>query len=299
MKIIIIGGGPAGRIAAIESSQIGEDATLIEKDNLGGKCLNYGCMVTSGLNEVARFIKDSQKFSELRITSEIDDVNYQNLSKGIKNIISKIRSVEENETKDAGVELVKGNAEIIKVENKEIIVDGETYEYDKLIMATGSRAYIPPINGSNHAKIFKDVLKFKEVPQNLIIVGSGVVAAEYAGVFSALGSQVHILCRNQFLGVVDDDVKSYIVKKLLPNVVILENLKVNEISENGLTSDKGFMYGDVLLATGMTPNSELLNGIANLGDKGEVIVNQRMETSQDDIYAAGDSNWRNWNNTRC
>ncbi len=288
MKIIIIGGGPAGRIAAIESSQIGEDATLIEKDNLGGKCLNYGCMVTSGLNEVARFIKDSQKFSELRITSEIDDVNYQNLSKGIKNIISKIRSVEENETKDAGVELVKGNAEIIKVENKEIIVDGETYEYDKLIMATGSRAYIPPINGSNHAKIFKDVLKFKEVPQNLIIVGSGVVAAEYAGVFSALGSQVHILCRNQFLGVVDDDVKSYIVKKLLPNVVILENLKVNEISENGLTSDKGFMYGDVLLATGMTPNSELLNGIANLGDKGEVIVNQRMETSQDDIYAAGD-----------
>ena len=288
MKIIVIGGGPAGRLAAIEASQIGVEITLIEKEYLGGKCLNHGCMVTSALNDVARFIKDSQKFNELNITPEIDGINFQNLSKCIKEIISKIRSVEEAETKDAGVEILKGTAKIIDPKRKQAIVDNETYEFDKLIMATGSRAYIPPIKGSENAKTHRDILEYKEIPEKLIIVGSGVIAAEFAGVFSALGSQVHVLCRNSFLGVLEDEVKNYVTKKLLEKVEIHENHKVNEINRKGLTSDTGFMYGDVLLATGMTPNSEILNGIVDVGDKGEVIVNQRMETSAKDIYAAGD-----------
>ncbi len=288
MKIIVIGGGPAGRLAAIEASQIGEDVTLIEKEYLGGKCLNYGCMVISGLNEVARFIKDSQKFNELGITPEIDGINFPNLSKGIKNIIAKIRRVEETETRDAGVQILEGIAEINDKKSKEVKVDDETYEFDKLIMATGSRAYIPLIKGSEYAKTYRDVLEFKEIPEKLIIVGSGVIAAEFAGVFSALGSQVHVLCRNSFLGLLEKDIKNYVVKKLLDNVIIHENLEVNEINQNGITSDNGFMPGEVLLATGMTPNSEMLKGIVDMGDKGEVLVNQKMETSAKDIYAAGD-----------
>ncbi len=288
MKILVVGGGPAGRIAAIEAAQIGEEVTLFEKEYLGGKCLNHGCMVTSGLNDVARFIKDSQKFNEMNITTKIDDINFQNLSKGIKNIIAKIRRVEEAETKDAGVEILNNTVEIINQKNKEVIVNDETYQFDKLIMATGSRGYIPPIKGSENAKTYTDVLEFKDVPEKLIIVGSGVIAAEYAGVFSALGSKVHVLCRNSFLRVLEEDVKKYVIKKLLDEVEIHENLKVNEIKQNGLTSDKGFMHGDVLLATGMTPNSEILNGIVDIGNNGEVLVNQRMETSARDIYAAGD-----------
>ncbi len=288
MKILIIGGGPAGRLAAIEAAQIGEEVILIEKEYIGGKCLNHGCMINSALNDVARFIKDSQKFNELNITSKINDINFQNLSKGIKDTISKIRRAEETETKKANVKILKGTAEKIDSKNKEVIVDSKTYEFDKLIMTTGSRAYIPPIKGSENAKTYEDILEFKEVPENLIIVGSGVIAAEYAGIFSALGSKVHVLCRNNFLGVLEEDVKNYIVKKLLSKIEIHENLKVNEIKKDGIITDKGFMQGDVLLATGMTPNSELLNDIVDIGETGEVIVNQRMETSAKDIYAAGD-----------
>jgi dihydrolipoamide dehydrogenase len=288
MKILIIGGGPAGRLAAIEAAHIGEEVLLIEKENIGGKCLNHGCMINSALNDVAKFIKDSQKFNELNITSEIYDINFQNLSKGIKDTISKIRRAEEVETKTANVEILKGTAEIINIENKEVIVDSETYEFDKLIMTTGSRAYIPPIKGSENAKTYEDILEFKKVPENLIIVGSGVIAAEYAGIFSAIGSKVHVLCRNHFLGVLEEDIKKYIVKKLLDEVEIHDNLKVNEIKKDGLTTDNGFLHGDVILATGMTPNSELLNDIVDIGDNGEVLVNQRMETSAKDIYAAGD-----------
>ncbi len=288
MKILIVGGGPAGRIAAIEAAQIGEDVTLFEKEYLGGKCLNHGCMVTSGLNEVARFIKNSQKFKEMNITPRIYDINFQNLSQGIKKVITKIRKVEEAETRDAGVEILNKTVEIINPKNKEVTVNDESFEFDKLIMATGSRAFIPAIKGSENAKTYTDVLEFKEVPEKLIIVGSGLIAAEYAGVFSALGSEVHVLCRNSFLRVLEEDVKKYVVTKLLDDVKIHENLKVDEIKQSGLTSDKGFMHGDVLLATGMTPNSEILNGIVDISNNGEVIVNQRMETSAKDIYAAGD-----------
>ena len=210
-------------------------------------------MINSALNDVARFIKDSQKFNELNITSKINDINFQNLSKGIKDTISKIRRAEETETKKANVKILKGTAEKIDSKNKEVIVDSKTYEFDKLIMTTGSRAYIPPIKGSENAKTYEDILEFKEVPENLIIVGSGVIAAEYAGIFSALGSKVHVLCRNNFLGVLEEDVKNYIVKKLLSKIEIHENLKVNEIKKDGIITDKGFMQGDVLLATGMNP----------------------------------------------
>lgn len=294
MKLIVIGGGPAGRTAAIEASQIGEDVTLIEKNYLGGKCLNEGCMVVSGLNDVAKFLKDSRRFHELGITSGSVDVDFQEISKGIKDTIAKIRSIHEAETSDADVEVIKGTAEIVDTRendsqnNLEVLVNHEYHNFDKLIVATGSRAHIPPIKGCEYAKTYEDVLEFKEVPENLIIVGSGVIAAEFAGIFSAMGSQVHVMCRNKFLSVLEDDLKNYAVKKLLDGIIIHENVQFQEINQTGLNTGLGFIEGDVLLAAGLTPNSELLNGFVDLGEKGEVLVNKRMETSRENVYAVGD-----------
>lgn len=304
MQVMIIGGGPAGRTAAIEAVQIGEKVTLIEKAYLGGKCLNEGCMVVSGLNDLAKFLKDSKRFHELGIISDASQVDFEVVSKGIKDTITKIRSIHEAETREAGVEVIEGAAEFVggsadqngivdkvEVEDKneiKVLVNGETHEFDKLILATGSRAYIPPIKGAEDAKTYRDVLEFKEVPEKLIIMGSGVIAAEFASIFSAMGSEVHVLCRNKFLKVLEDDAKNYLVRKLLDDVVIHENVQFEEITHEGLNTGLGFIEGEVLLATGMTPNSELLKGIVDLGEKGEVLVNKRMETSLKDVYAAGD-----------
>lgn len=287
MKLIVIGGGPAGKTAAIEASQIGEDVTLIEKKYLGGKCLNEGCMVVSGLNDVAKFVKDSRRFHEMGITSQDIDINFEKMSEGVENTIEKIRKVYDVETSDADVEVIKGTAKVDDDGNG-VTVNDEYLEFDKLIVATGSRAHIPPIPGSENAKTYRDVLNFKNVPDELIIVGSGVIAAEFAGIFSSLGSQIHIICRNEFLKMLDQDVKEYVVKKLLNDVELHENLPVKEIETKGIISENGFIEGDVLLATGLIPNSEILQGIVDIGDKGEVKVNQKMETSHKDIYAAGD-----------
>ncbi|MCE5214804.1 MAG: NAD(P)/FAD-dependent oxidoreductase [Methanobacterium sp.] len=285
MKIMIIGGGPAGKTAAREASQIGEEVTLIEKNLLGGKCLNEGCMVVSGLNDVAKFFKDSQRFYELGISSNPVEIDYEKLAQGVKDTIAKIRSVHEAETREADIEILNGEA---TVQEGQVQVNDEEHQYDRLIIATGSKAFIPPIKGAEKAATYEDILDFKTIPDELIIVGSGVIAAEFAGIFSSLGSQVHILCRNQFLKMLDEDVKKYVERKLLENVEIQENVQVKLIKKEGLYTDNIFLKGDVLLATGMRPNSDIINEMVNLGDRGEVIVNQQMESNHKHIYAAGD-----------
>jgi dihydrolipoamide dehydrogenase len=285
MKIIVIGGGPAGRTAAIEAAQIGEDVTLIEKDKLGGKCLNEGCMVVSGLNDVAKFKRDSEKYKNKGITSQAVEVDFDKLAEGVRETIKKLREVNETETLKAGVEILKGAAQL---ENNKVLLDGDVLSYDKLIVATGAGASIPNLKGSEHGKTYRDVLDFKRIPQELIIIGSGVIAAEFASIFSMLGSKVHVLCRNQFLKMVDNDLKGYVLRKLLQDVQIQENIQVEEITEYGLLTDKGRISGDVLFATGMKPNSKIVEDLVNLGERGEIRVNQQMQTSNPDIYAAGD-----------
>jgi len=285
MNLIIVGGGSAGRTASIEAAQIGENVTLIEMDEIGGKCLNTGCMVICGLNDVARFSKNAQKFNQIGITNVNLKIDFEKVAEGIKNTTAKIRGVITSETIKAGVNIVRGNA---KIAQGFVTVDGKDYPYDKLIIATGSHAFIPPLKGVEYAKTYKDMLDYKEVPEKMIIVGSGTIATELAGVFSLMGTEVLILCRSTFLKDVEPDIRNYIKEKLLKDVEILENIPVTEIYPDGVLTKSGRFNGEVILAVGMNPNSELAKDLVELGGKGEIIVNKRMETSHKDIYAAGD-----------
>jgi dihydrolipoamide dehydrogenase len=285
MKVVVIGGGSAGRTASMEAAELGENVTLIEMDKIGGKCLNTGCMVVCGLNDVARFLKNNQKFNEMGIVSTKPEIDFEKVADGIKQITGKVRGVLTSETKKTGVNIVEGNAE---VGDGFVSVDGKDHPYDKLIVATGSHAFIPELKGSEYAKTYKDVLNYKKAPEKMIIIGSGVIATEFAGIFSAMGTEVHVLSRSSFLKQVDPDIKTYIVNKLLKDVKIHENQGVTEIHPDGVSTNTEHITGEVLLATGMTPNSELVKDLVNTGKRGEILVNKRMETSHKNIYAAGD-----------
>jgi len=165
MKIIVIGGGPAGKTAAIEAAQIGEEVTLIEKEYLGGKCLNEGCMVVSGLNDVAKFIDDSRRFKEMGIINQIPDLDYENIAQGMRTVLEKIRAVHEAETSEVGVDVIMGTATVAE-EGQSVTVNQEQIEYDRLIVATGSSAFIPPIKGVENASTYSDVLNFKKSRKN-------------------------------------------------------------------------------------------------------------------------------------
>lgn len=287
MKIIVIGGGPAGKTAAVEAAQIGEEVTLIEKEYLGGKCLNEGCMVVAGLNDVARFIKDSHTYNELGIISQPLEVDFEKLSDGMKDTIKKIRSVHDAEASEVGIEVVKGTA-TVDGDSQSVTVNQKQLKYDKLVVATGASPYIPPIKGTENAITYQDVLSLKKVPEKLLIIGSGVIATEFAGIFSMFGSEVKMLCRDPFLEMLEDDARDYVERKLLDDVEIRKDVQTDEITDNGLYLSGEFLEGDVFLATGLKPNSQILGGIADLGSEREVMVNSKMETSQENIYAAGD-----------
>lgn len=285
MKMVIIGGGPAGRSAATEAAQLEAEVTLIEKEHIGGTCLHEGCMVVCGLNDVVRFNEDSRNYKKMGIIPEKLPINYSKVAAGIKEVTGKIEKVLKHETLQSGVEIVLGEA---KIKEGEVEVNGKNYPYDKLLIATGSRPFIPPIQGVENALTYKDVLNFRKVPENLNIIGSGSIAAEFAGIFSSLGSKVTVLCRNQFLSNLDSEIKDYVVKHLLRDVEVQENVQVNEITNNGALTTREPVEGIMFLATGMTPNSEIVRGLVELGPKNVIMVNEQMKTSNPSIYAAGD-----------
>ena len=289
MKIVIIGAGPAGRFAAMYAAENGNDVTLIEKKHIGGKCLNQACMVVCALSDVARHIRDAENFNKIGVLDFEAKINYENISKHIKETQKKIHKIITKETVNTGVEFVHGNA-TVNAEEKIVIVDeDDEYPYDKLLICTGSSPNIPKIKGAEKAMTYKDTLKLKEVPEKLVIIGGGSTAAEYAGIYSSMGSQVDVLCRTQFLKILNDtEAEEYIVSKLLKNTMIHENVIIKEITDTSVITNYGEIEGRVLLATGVKANSEIVKDFVEIDEKGHIIVDEYMQTSNKDIYAAGD-----------
>lgn len=288
-KIVIIGAGPAGRFASMAAAEQGNDVTLIENKHIGGKCLNQACMVVCALSDVSKHVLAAQNFDELGIIDNKPVVDYEKVTKLIKETQKKIRKVITKETEGTGVEYVQGTAEVDAKRKIVIVNEDDEYPYDKLLVCTGSSPFIPNIPGVEKAYTYKDTLKIKEVPENLVIIGGGSTAAEYAGIFSSLGSHVEVLCRSRFLKMLNDtEAEEYIVANLLKNTIIHENVEIKEITDTSVITNYGEIKGDVLLATGVTPNSEILKNIVELDEKGNIIVDEYMQTSNEDIYAAGD-----------
>lgn len=285
MQIVIIGGGPAGRTSAIELAKLGENVTLIEEKHVGGTCLNEGCMMINGLSEIARFLDDSENYNQLGIMNINCEFEYEPIATGVKKTLNIFRSINETEILENNVNLIYGKATI--VDNK-IKVNDELLEYDKLLIATGAKPNYPSIKGIKNALTYKDILSIKKLPKKLIIIGSGIMATEFSWIFSSMGSEVKMLCRSNFLKMLNKEHKEYIQKHLLKKVEILEDVKITEIKENKVITNKGEFEGTILLASGTKPNSEIMEGIVELGDNGEILVDEYMQSSKEDIYAAGD-----------
>ncbi len=306
MRIAILGGGPAGYVAAIRAAQLGAEVILAEKDKVGGTCLNRGCIPTKVLLHTTVEIENINKdFKEMGIDITGAEVNWKQLQKRKDKIISKLV---------AGVESLLKSNKITKISGEgsfkstgEIVVrsgaEETTVDFDYAVIATGSKPVTIPLPGVNLPGVITsdEVLSLDEVPKSMAIIGGGVIGTEIASVYSTLGCKVSIVeMLPDIVSNMDKDIVKPLKEKLINSGVdIYLDTRVVSISESseGLQLNAVTPQGSlsvpaekILLSIGRKPVTDNLS-LENAGiktDRGRITVNKNMQTNIENIYAAGD-----------
>ena len=286
MANIIIGSGPAGRLGSYELGKLGKEAILIEKNYIAGTCLNEGCMVICALSDISKFIDSNRRFNEYGFIKSQIEISYEKIVEKIIETQEFVRNINQMENESVGNQIIYGEAEI---DGDNIKVNGESLEYDNLLIATGARPHIPDVKGKEYGLTNKDILKIDDIPDKINIIGGGIIACEIANIFSTLGSEVNVIVRSEFLKEIDSDIKKYMLNHILNNVNILEHTDISECGKNKVVLTNGEeLEGIPFFATGRVPNSEIAEGFVDINPDKTIKVNEYMQTSRDNVYAAGD-----------
>lgn len=304
--ITVLGGGPGGYVAAIKAAQMGAKTVLIEKEDIGGVCLNWGCIPTKTLLKSAKVYDDITRSEEFGISianrssifinwtkmQERKDKVVKRLTDGVKVLLNK-----------NGVDVIQGFGEIIDKNN--LKVNGEMIRTKNLIIATGASPRIPDIEGikaamsNGYVLTSKEILELKDIPEKLVIIGGGVIGCEFAVLYKTLGTKVTILQRsNRILGNVDKDIREEMAKIMESNgIKIVYNVSIDKFDNNRIyvnsNGEKHVFEGDkILISMGNIPNTKGLEGLGiNITQKG-IVTNEKLETNVAGIYAVGDVNGR-------
>lgn len=295
--IVVLGGGPAGRIAAMRLASAGRKVTLVEAGGLsgiGGQCLHVGCMPVCALNDVARFISAAGRFSDLGITLNRPEIRFPELLARTREVQEKIAEILDSETKESGVTLAYGK--FGRIEGRQVFIGDEPVEAEAVLIATGSRPNVPKVEGIGLHGVYTShtLWSMPSLPEEITIVGGGVMAAEFAYIFNAFGSRVTVVARSTFLPGLDRHLRSLAITEL-SGVRILEGTPLLSIEGcSRVTGVRIRREGEestipsaaVLIAAGLVPRSESVEGVEK-GPIGEVIVDNHMRTSVPGVFAAG------------
>ena len=298
----VIGGGPGGYVAAIRGAQLGLSVVLIEKESLGGICLNWGCIPTKSLLNSAKVIKSVKESNYLGI--QLD-----NLKINLDKIFQNSRIASEKLVGGVGYLLKKNNVTVIKGEatllgSSEIKIVNENTEViksDNIVLATGARARKLEGVETDGERIwdYKDALKGLFLPKNLLIVGSGAIGMEFASFYNSVGSNVTVIeSMDRILINEDIEVSKFAKKSFEKNgIKIILNSKLMKVTKEPDrlhvqidSTPKSLKFDAVLIAVGIVGNSDNL-GLEKLGvelEASHIKVNQFYATNVNGIYAIGD-----------
>jgi dihydrolipoamide dehydrogenase len=198
VDVFIIGGGPGGYSCAIRASQLGLKVALVEKEHLGGVCLNRGCIPTKTLSHTAEVLTWVRKGSEIGINSENVTFDLQKAMSKKDRVTAKLRAGTGYLMKKNGVDVHLGTARIInagRVEVTDATGKSEVYETKNIVIATGSSPITPGVFGFDGERVItsNEMLALKEVPEALLVIGAGVIGCEFASIFSTFGSKVTLV----------------------------------------------------------------------------------------------------------
>ena len=304
-QLIVIGTGPGGYIAAIRAAQLGLKTAVVEKDELGGTCLNWGCIPTKTWVRTAHLYEQIQHAKEFGIDVGEPKINWSVLVERKNKVVKQLTGGVGVLLKGRGVEIFKGTAKLTSANTIAVALGGggaQELSADHVLLATGAYAGMPPGFTLQGERVIssKEALDLTHQPKRLAILGGGVVGSEFAGFFNAIGTQVTLIeMLPRLVPAEDDEVAQALEREMKKQKVTLHlGTKVEGMRDGAggavtltLAGGKTLEVDTVLVATGRRPYAEGLGlealGVAR-GDRGKIVVNDRLQTTIKNISAIGD-----------
>ncbi len=312
---IVIGSGPAGYNCAIRLTQLGSKVAVVERDYIGGICINWGCTPSKAMIQSAKVAKNALHAKKYGINVGDVDIDFGKVAERRDKVILSEREMITKLLKDNGIDVYQGDAELVdknkvKVHYGKLNIDGEMdlkgnsieISGDNIVIATGSAPLIPGIIDENDPSIMNSnrLISVKELPEKLTIVGGGVIGLEFATIFSNLGTEITVVeCADRVLCLMDPDVSAEITKQLESNGVrIITGCKVTSI-QDGLLKGECQKTGNIievdspanLIAIGRQAVVDK-KGYEKVGLKYTmrgIDVNDKMQTNVDSVWSVGDA----------
>lgn len=306
-SVVVVGGGPGGYVAAIRAAQLGGKVTLIEKNKLGGTCLNVGCIPTKVLLHAAEALTEAKHMDNLGIQVSVNGIDWKAVQSRKEAVTNQLVNGVTGLMKANKIRVIEGTASFASKTALEVVKKDGTKEnvpFDKVILATGSVPAVPPIPGVKENAACVDstgALAFDHVPETLLVIGGGVIGMELATAYSRFGAKVTVVeAMPKLLPMMDGELTAMLRKKMeASGVTILTEAKVQSVETAPVGAKVQVEVGGkvesyeaekVLVAVGRRTDTEALGldkvGIAH--DRGRITVNDKMETNVPNIYAIGD-----------
>jgi dihydrolipoamide dehydrogenase len=304
-QLVVIGTGPGGYVAAIRAAQLGLKTAVVEKDELGGTCLNWGCIPTKAWIVTAHLYEQIKHAKEFGIDVGEPKINWGQLVARKNKVVKQLTGGVGALLKGRKVEIFRGRARLTAA-NRMIVegADGKKEEIsaDHVMLATGAEATIPPGFKLDGERVItsKEALDLTKQPKRVAVLGGGVVGTEFACFFAAIGSEVTLIeMLPRLVPAEDDEIADALVRELKKQKIALHlGTKVEGMKDGPggavtltMSGGKTVEVDCVLVATGRRPYSAELGldkvGVA-VADRGKIVVNDRLQTNVKGIYAIGD-----------
>lgn len=302
MRIVVLGGGPGGYAAAFEAARLGADVTLIEKENLGGTCLNWGCVPTKTILRSARIAWDARNAATFGLRLPVADVDEERLLERKETIVEELRGQIEATAARLKVQVVYGTGRLLDAHTVRVVDGDDTADYraDAIILATGSEVFKLPMIDHDLERVWTsdEATSVLATPSSILIVGGGVIGLEFACAYAAFGAEVHVVELTPSVLPGNDKRVQRAAKEALEAMGVVFHLgqaatSVEQRGERMFTTLPGGQVIEteyVLSAVGRKPLSEGL-GFPEAGiemDRAAVKVDEHFRTNVPSVFAIGD-----------
>ncbi|WP_288396159.1 dihydrolipoyl dehydrogenase [uncultured Vagococcus sp.] len=292
-NLIVIGAGPGGYVAAIEAAKLGKKVAVIEKEKIGGTCLNVGCIPSKAYLKHASWVEELEEANRFGINNQVTTIDYPKLVERKDGVVNQLQQGIHYLFKEHHIDYFEGEASLKS--KHEVSVNGKSLETDFILLATGSKPFVPPINGIDTVNYLTTDTFFdlKERPKKLAIIGGGVIGIELAFAMAPLGVEVSVIEVAPSILMTEDKEATAIIKNQLKKmgVKLIEGATINQVTQSSIQlPDQSIDFDKLLVVTGRKGNLEILDSlsITKTANQKFVEVNRFYQTSVDSIYAVGD-----------